>query len=94
MLAVIAQSVATSRLKTIARSPIQILIRRSTSAHAVRLRNAMASPSQTSAVDRRRWGRIGKIYDRADVHYVITSTSIEQISADYAGATPHIGQVA
>jgi len=56
MLAAIAQSVATSRLKTIARSPIQIRIRRSTSGQAVRLRNAMASPSQTSAVDKTRGG--------------------------------------
>jgi hypothetical protein len=60
MLTAIAQSVATSRLKTIARSPIQIRIRRSTSGQAVRLRNAMASPSQTSAVDPRRWSALAK----------------------------------
>src|SRR5262245_23564113 len=55
MLTAIVQSVEVSTLKTSACLPIQIRIRRSTSGQTVRLRNAMASASQTSAVDRRRW---------------------------------------
>src|SRR6516162_483541 len=55
MLTAIAQSVEISTLKTSACLPIQIRIRRSTSGQTVRLRNAMASASQTSAVDRRCW---------------------------------------
>src|SRR5215471_5828126 len=51
----IAQSVEISTLKTSACLPIQIRIRRSTSGQTVRLRNAMTSASQTSAVDRRCW---------------------------------------
>src|SRR5262249_48127569 len=55
MLTAIAQSVENSTLKTSACLPIQIRIRRSTSGQTVWLRNAMASASQTSAVDRRCW---------------------------------------
>src|SRR5215475_8632252 len=55
MLTAIDQSVEISTLKTSACLPIQIRIRRSTSGQTVRLRNAMASASQTSAVDRRCW---------------------------------------
>jgi hypothetical protein len=51
----VVQSVEISTLKTSAPLPIQIRMRRSTSGQAVRLRNAIASPSQTSAVDRRCW---------------------------------------
>ena len=55
MLTAIAQLVEISTLKTSACLPIQIRIRRSTSGQTVRLRNAIASASQTSAVDRRCW---------------------------------------
>src|SRR5260370_24459604 len=56
----VVQSVEISTLKTSADLPIQIRIRRSTSGQAVRLRNAVASPSQTSAVDTRRWSALAK----------------------------------
>src|SRR5262245_21203464 len=49
------QSVEIITLKTSASLPIQIRIRRSATGQAVRLRNAIASPSQTSVVDRRCW---------------------------------------
>jgi hypothetical protein len=39
-------------------------------------RDGIAQPDQRSR--KTSLERIGKIYDRADVHYVITSTSIEQ----------------
>jgi hypothetical protein len=65
MLTAIVQSVEISTLKTSASLPIQIRIRRSTSGQAVRLRNAMASASQTSAVDRRRWRASAKYVTRA-----------------------------
>src|SRR5262245_8992036 len=55
MLTAIAQSVEISTLKTSACLPSQIRIRRSTSGQTVRLRNAMTSAIQTSAVDRRCW---------------------------------------
>ena len=55
MLTAIAQSVEVSTLKTRACLPIEIRIRRSMSGHTVRLRNAMASASQTSEVTRRCW---------------------------------------
>ncbi len=51
----VVQSVEISTLKTSADLPIQIRIRRSTSGQAVWLRNAITSPSHTSAVERRSW---------------------------------------
>src|SRR6516162_3135501 len=78
MLTAIAQSVEISTLKTSASLPIQIRIRRSTSGQAVRLRKAMASPSQTSAVDRRCWRALAKYVTARRWSYVITSISIER----------------
>src|SRR5258708_455991 len=63
----VVQSVEISTLKTSADLPIQIRIRRSTSGQAVRLRNAIASPSQTSAVDRRCWRASAKYETRAPI---------------------------
>src|SRR5882672_8575301 len=63
----VVQSVEISTLKTSADLPIQIRIRRSTSGQAVRLRNAIASPSQTSAVERRRWRASTKSVTRAPI---------------------------
>src|SRR5260370_34775831 len=65
MLTAIAQSVEINTLKTSASLPIQIRIRRSTSGEAARLRNAMASPSHTSAIDRRCWRASAKYVTRA-----------------------------
>jgi|Tabmets5t2r1_1033131.scaffolds.fasta_scaffold348216_1 hypothetical protein len=68
MLTAIGQSVAISTLKTSASLPNQNRIRRSMSGQAVRLRNAMASPSQTSAVEKLA-GEHWRIRDpRADGH--------------------------
>ncbi len=94
MLAAIAQSVATSRLKTIARSPIQIRIRRSTSGQAVRLRNAMASPSQTSAVDTRRWSVLAKSVTAPITIRQSRAHSIEQHHQQFRDAVPtRLGQM-
>src|SRR5215467_13750678 len=74
----VVQSVEISTLKTSASLPNQIRIRRSTSGQAVRLRNAIASPNQTSAVDRRCWKGWAKYVTHAPMVIVITSTSIER----------------
>src|SRR6516225_9792290 len=61
------QSVEISTLKTCADLPIQIRIRRSTSGQAVRLTNAIASPSHTRGVDIRCWRTSAKYVTRAPI---------------------------
>src|SRR6516225_4008351 len=63
----VVQSVEISTLKMSADLPIQIRIRRSTSGQAVWLRNAIPSPSHTSAVDRRSWRASAKYVTRAPI---------------------------
>src|SRR5436190_9922717 len=100
MLTAIAQLVEISTLKTSASLPIQIRIRRSTSGQAVRLRKAMASPSQTSAVDRRWWRALAKYVIRAPMvrvmvipfRYEADSTALSSDS-ELRKTLPHFGPV-
>src|SRR5215470_3910048 len=78
MLTAIDQSVEISTLKTSACLPIQNRIRRSTSGQTVRLRNAMASASQTSAADRRCWRALPRYVPCAPMLIGQHETSIER----------------